>query len=355
MAGAITTGDKLFPSSCGVPAMQRIHSFSILALAAVLAAVAAGRSHAQEFTVEQQMVDDLKAVFASVASLDTTVARARIGGTITGLTVDEGSRVEEGQLLARVEDPKLALDLAALDSRIESAKAEVKLAGIERGRIKTLQAKGTVSQAALDSAETALSVATGTLAALRAGRAQVVERQAEGDVLAPKPGRVLAVPVTDHQVILPGETVAVIAAQAYVLRLHLPERHARFLREGDSVLVGARGLAVDDKGLREGRVRQVYPELDRGRVVADVTAEGLGDYFVGERTLVYVATGKRPAIVVPADYLFTRSGVTYARLAGLGDTVVQPGLPAEGGIEILAGLRSGDVLVKPAEEDGPGS
>lgn len=335
--------------------MQSVRPFKLLVCVAALTVLAPTGPEAQEITVQEQMVDDLKAVFASVASLDTTRARSRIGGTITGLAVDEGSRVEEGQLLARVEDPKLALEVAALDARIESAQAELKLAGIERDRIRTLRRKGTVSQAALDSADTALSVATGTLAALRVGRALVVERQAEGDVLAPKPGRVLAVPVTDRQVILPGETVAVIAAQDYVLRLHLPERHARFLKEGDPVLVGERGLVVDDKGLREGRVRQVYPELDRGRVVADVTVEGLGDYFVGERTRVYVATGKRPAIVVPADYLFTRSGVTYARLAGLGDTVVQPGLPAEGGIEILSGLRPGDVLVKPAEEGGPES
>lgn len=335
--------------------MQSVPQFKLLACAAALTVMAPGASRAQEITVQEQMVDDLKAVFASVASLDTTLARSRIGGTITGLAVDEGSRVEEGQLLARVEDPKLALDIAALDSRIKSAQAEVELATIERKRISTLRRKGTVSQAALDSAETALSVATGTLAALRAERAQVVERQAEGDVLAPKPGRVLRVPVTDREVILAGETVAVIAAQDYVLRLHLPERHARFLKEGDPVLVGARGLAVDDKGLREGRVRQVYPELERGRVVADVTAEGLGDYFVGERTRVYVATGKRPAIVVPADYLVVRSGVTYARIAGLGDTVVQPGLPVQGGIEILSGLRPGDVLVKPAEGGGPES
>jgi RND family efflux transporter MFP subunit len=331
--------------------MQSVRPFKLLVCVAALTVLAPTGPEAQEITVQEQMVDDLKAVFASVASLDTTRARSRIGGTITGLAVDEGSRVEEGQLLARVDDPKLALEVAALDARIESAKAELKLAGIERERIGTLRRKGTVSQAALDSVETALSVATGTLAAMRVERALVVERQAEGDVLAPKPGRVLAVPVTDRQVILPGETVAVIAAQDYVLRLHLPERHARFLREGDPVLVGARGLAVDDRGLREGRVRQVYPELDRGRVVADVTVEGLGDYFVGERTRVYVATGKRPAIVVPADYLFTRSGVTYARLAGVGDTVVQPGLPAEGGIEILSGLRPGDVLVKPGEEE----
>jgi RND family efflux transporter MFP subunit len=335
--------------------MYSVRLFIGLALLAALAVAAPMDVRAQDFTVEARPVDDLKAVFAAVASLDMTPARSRIGGTITGLAVDEGSPVEEGELLARVDDPKLALEAAALDSRIAAAEAEVKLAGIERDRMATLRRKRTVSQSVLDAAEAALGVAAGQLAALRAERGLVAERQAEGDVLAPKPGRVLEVPVTDGQVVLPGETVAVIAAQAYVLRLHLPERHARFLKEGDPVLVGERGLAVDDKGLREGRVRQVYPELDRGRVVADVTVEGLGDYFVDERTRVYVATGKRPAIVVPADYLFTRSGVTYARLAGVGDTVVQPGLPAADGIEILSGLRPGDVLLKPTDGGGPGS
>jgi len=331
--------------------MYSLRLFAGPALLAALAIAVPLDARAQEFIVEARAVDDLKAVFATVASLDTTLARSRIGGTIAGLHVDEGSRVEEGELLARVDDPKLALEAAALDSRIDAAKAGVKLAGIERDRMTTLRRKGTVSQSVLDAAEAALDVAAGQLGALRAERAQVIERQSEGDVLAPKPGRVLEVPVTDGQVVLPGETVAVIAAQAYVLRLHLPERHARFLKAGDPVLVGERGLAVDETGLREGQVRQVYPELDRGRVVADVAVEGLGDYFIGERARVYVATGKRPAIVVPADYLFTRSGVTYARLAGVGDTVVQPGLPAPGGIEILSGLRPGDVLVKPAEPE----
>jgi RND family efflux transporter MFP subunit len=334
--------------------MQPAHLIVSLALITGLGGLSPAASRAQEFTVQVRLLEDLKAVFATVASLDTTLARSRLGGTIADLAVDEGSPVEAGQLLARVDDPKLALEAAALDSRIAAARAEVKLAGIERGRMATLRRRGTVSQAALDSAEAALGVASGQLAALRAEREHVSQRQAEGDVLAPKPGRVLEVPVTDGQVVLPGETVAVIAAEAYVLRLHLPERHARFLKAGDPVLVGERGLAVDRNVLREGRVRQVYPRLDRGRVVADVTVEGLGDYFVGERTRVHVAAGRRPAIVVPPDYLFTRSGVTYARLAGVGDTAVQPGLPAADGIEVLSGLRPGDVLVKPDESD-PGS
>jgi membrane fusion protein, multidrug efflux system len=70
----------------------------------------------------------------------------------------------------------------------------------------------------------------------------------------------------------------------------LPERHARFMRAGDAVQIGARGLE-DEGAKREGRVRLVYPEIEGGRVIADVEVPALGDYFVGERTRVYVNTG----------------------------------------------------------------
>jgi len=150
---------------------------------------------------------------------------------------------------------------------------------------------------------------------------------------------------------MPGETIAAIAADNYILRLQLPERHARFLKAGDTILIGARGLE-DEKDqqpetLRHGRVALVYPQIDQGRVIADVEVDGLGDYFVGERTRVYVSTGTRPALVIPENYVYRRFGVSYVKLKDGTEVVVQVGLPVEGGIEILAGLHEGDVVVTP--------
>lgn len=320
-------------------------------LAAFFCPLGAPTAAAQQdaLTVEARQVQDLKAVFATVESIDMTLARSRIGGTVRDLAVDEGSQVKQGEIIAWVKDDKLPLELAALDSRIRAADSELKRASIELERMETLRKRGTVSQAALDDAQTGMDVANGALAALKAQRAVVVQRQAEGAVRAPTDGRVLKVEVTVGQVVLPGDIVAEIAAEAYILRLHLPERHARFLRIGDSVLVGERGLAVGNQDLRQGKVVQVYPELDRGRVVADAKIGGLGDYFVGERTRVLVSTGTRKAIVIPEAYLFSRYGVTYVRLKESGDTVVQPGLPVADGIEILSGLEPGDVVLMPAD------
>ena len=112
----------------------------------------------------------------------------------------------------------------------------------------------------------------------------------------------LKTPVTEGSVVLPGETIATIAENHYILRLQLPERHARFMRAGDVVKIGGRG-AAGGGAVSEGKVRIVYPEIEGGRVIADVEAPDVGDYFVGERTRVYVATGERHAIVIPGPRL----------------------------------------------------
>ncbi len=315
----------------------------------LLLAIAALPVRADEHTVTPRLVDDRKAVIATVEPVHELIARARIGGTITQLTVTEGDQAAADDRIALVVDQKLLFQIEALDSRIRAQEAERDQAQIELGRAQELRRTGVASQAQLDQARTRLDIAERTLQALRSDR-QVIEQQtAEGAVLAPGSGRVLKVPVSQGSVVLTGETIATIAAQNYILRLQLPERHARFIKAGDTILVGARGLAAgeDEERLREGRVVLVYPEIDHGRVVADVAVPALGDYFVGERTRVYVATGKRAALVIPEGYLHRRFGVNYARLKDGSEIAVQPGLPVAGGIEILAGLHAGDVIVKP--------
>lgn len=297
--------------------------------------------------VTLRTIRDLKSVFATVESRYIADARARIGGTIRGLVVDEGSAVTAGQRIATIRDPKLRLRIAAVDARLGARKAEHELAILERNRIRKLRRNGTVSQAQLDEVTTKLAVVRGEMAALAAERAVIAEEQSEGDVLAPSNGRVLKIHVTNGSVVQPGDRIATVTVDAYLLRLRLPERHARFIKTGDKVLIGPRGMQIGRADLRVGRVERVYPRLDNGRVVADVNVPGLGNFFVGERVRAYVRTGKRLAIVIPADFIQRRSGVAFARLKNGREIVVQPGLPTDGGIEILSGLNPGDELIKP--------
>ncbi len=320
----------------------------ILAAGMILLIAATVPVLAAEQTVERRLVDDRKAVIATVEPVHELIARARIGGTIATLAAKEGDAVTAGDRIAVVADPKLALQIQALQSRIQAQQAERDQAQIDFGRTQQLRGSGVASQAQLDQTRTRLDVAERTLQALRSDRQVIEQQSAEGAVLAPGAGRVLTVPVSEGSVVLAGETIAAIAADNYILRLQLPERHARFLKAGDTILVGARGLQEQDQEtLRKGRVVLVYPHIDQGRVIADVEVEALGDYFVGERTRVYVATGTRDALVVPNNYIYRRFGVSYAKLKDGTEIVVQVGLPTDDGIEILAGLHEGDVVVTP--------
>ncbi|WP_049976205.1 efflux RND transporter periplasmic adaptor subunit [Azospirillum sp. B506] len=330
----------------------------LLAVAASPLAAHAQSSAPQSLTVEKQQVEDLKAVFATVESVRETLARTRIGGTVAALTVREGDRVVTGQLIATVVDPKLPLQLAALEARIRAMQAQQHQAELELDRAGRLRASGTGTQQRLDDAQSAVDVNRAQIAAMQADRSVIEQQLREGDVLAPASGRILQVKAIDGAVVVSGETVASIATETYVLRLHLPERHARFIHEGDPVLIGERGLSPSpatsgETGLKRGTVRQVYPELSGGQVVADATVAGLGDFFVGERVRVYVATGTREAILVPPDWILRRFGTDFLRLADDSETPVQVGGPipapdgSPGGIEVLSGLRPGDVIVRP--------
>jgi hypothetical protein len=94
-------------------------------------------------------------------------------------------------------------------------------------------------------------------------------------------------------------------------------------------------------------VRIVYPEIQGGRVIADVDVEGLGNYFVGERTRVYVTTGKRETILAAREAIYRRAGVDYIRLKDGAEIVVQTGEQRGEDVEILSGLHDGDVVVTP--------
>ena len=308
-----------------------------------------------EVKVEVRPLPDYKSVFARVESRDVVPARARIGGSIMSLAVEEGSAVKAGDVIATVVDDKLALQLQALDARIAAFGSELANAGTELARGKKLLGQGVVPRSRVDSLQTQSDVLTRQVEAATAERSVLVQQGSEGQVIAPAPGRVLSVPVTKGSVIMPGETVARIAGGGYFLRLSLPERHAARIQQGDTVRVGARGIGADTaEKARAGKLVKVYPELEGGRVIADVEVDGLGDYFVGERTLVWIPVETRNVVSVPAAAVSNRHGVDYVTLKGSEGPLDVPvitgaSLPAADGeqVEILSGLAAGDTVITP--------
>jgi multidrug efflux pump subunit AcrA (membrane-fusion protein) len=122
-------------------------SASILLLSAVAAPAA-------EFVVRPVTVTVMKSVFGQVRSRDILPARARIGGTIVEIAVEEGDEVKAGDVIASVVDAKLALQLDALDARIKAVSAQLDNAKTNLARALELFSRGTIAKSRLDELQT---------------------------------------------------------------------------------------------------------------------------------------------------------------------------------------------------------
>jgi RND family efflux transporter MFP subunit len=305
-------------------------------------APAAGR-----LTVALSTVADIKPVSATLTTRDMGEARARISGVLVALRVKEGDVVRQGQLIGTVKDDRLALVTASYDAQVAAAAADATRAQGDLNRTRTLFNQGIYAQARMDQVEAMAKAANATLAAARAQRAASAEMGAQGAILAPTSGRVLTADVPLGSVVMAGQSVARITAGPAVVRIELPEAQAQALKVGDEVQLAAEDL----RGLTTaGRIVQVYPSVTAGQVVADVTAVGLPEDLVGQRVRVGVRVGLRQALVIPRRYVSTRYGIDYVRMVGKDGTVSETPVqttaaPAANQIEVLSGIRPGDVLV----------
>ncbi len=299
--------------------------------------------------VELTSVADLRTVPATLTTRDMADARARISGVLSRLLVKAGDVVRQGQLIATVKDDRIALQTGAYDAQVSAAAAQAAAAQAELFRTRDLFSHGVYAQARLDQVEAQAKSANGALAAARAERSASAEQGAQGAVFAPASGRVLVADVPAGSVVMPGQSIARITAGPIVVRIELPEGEASALKVGDTVRLAAEDLG---NAASQGTIVQVYPSVTGGQVIADVSAPGLPKDLIGQSVRASIALGERRALVAPSSYVATRFGVDYVRLVRPDGTTSETPVQTTRGptvdqVEILSGIRAGDVLTPP--------
>lgn len=319
----------------------------MIAALLIIVAQAAAPAEAERHVLAYEPAPVMRAFYATVESADTGQARARINGVVSARSVDEGDRVEAGQVLALITDPELAPLIEAARARAEAAQAETVAARQELERVQPLTARGDASQARLDEVRRRVGAAEGALEAARGELSSLQARQQRGSVLAPVSGRVLRAPVAAGTEVSRGEVIAAIASEPPLIRLALPERHADRLAALDTI-------TIDLNGTQSGaRIIQVYPEIEAGRVRIDLQPDQpFEGRFTGRRLRVSVPVEQDEALIAPGRYVIERSGLSYVNRAAGGLTLVRTGRIWPDRVEILAGARAGEILL-PHEDAGP--
>ncbi|HEY6662713.1 MAG TPA: efflux RND transporter periplasmic adaptor subunit [Sphingomicrobium sp.] len=194
------------------------------------------------------------------AKRDQPVGIAGSGGRVVRVLVDAGSWVRAGQVLAVVDRSVQAQQAAQLAAQIESARANAALAQSNYERAISLQGRGFVSKAEIDSKRATRDAA---YAQVRVAQAQLGATRAEIgrlNVTAPASGLILARNVEVGQIVSPGSGALFRLAEGGQMEMQaqLSQQDLAFVRVG----MPAQVRPVGSDRTFAGTIWQVAPAID---------------------------------------------------------------------------------------------
>lgn len=155
---------------------------------------------ARDTVVHYEYVADIQAV-------RNVELRARVGGFLEKIYVDEGQHVKKGQLLFSINDEEYKAEMAKAKATLESAKAEAKAAELEIDRLRVLVDKNVISDTELEVALARLSAVKAHIEEARWAERNAALRLSYASVKAPFNGIIDRIPfkigsLIDHGTLL---------------------------------------------------------------------------------------------------------------------------------------------------------
>lgn len=200
----------------------------------------------------------------------TAVVRARAGGTLLTLAVAEGSRVQAGQVLGRIELADLSSRMAERHAGIDSARAALVQAERTHSSNERLAAQQFISQPALEQSRAALDTARANVSAAQAALETTRVGLRDGTLLAPISG------IVAKRHVLPGEKLSVeqqVLTIVDLARLELAgsvgTHEVARIQPGMAVQVQVEGVDLPVAG----RVARIAPAAEPGTRSIGVTIE----------------------------------------------------------------------------------
>lgn len=322
----------------------------LLALGAAVMPLVIGAAPAERAVVEVGTVTLRPVTIESwIPGSIVSRADARIASIIAGRVTwiaEVGTRLRQGEPLARLDDTVSRLRLEDLKAQVARARAQQQVNSSQLERFNRLAATQALSASQLDDARAQREMSTDDLSRVQA---QLREAQYEIDqsvIRAPFAG------VLTERFIQMGEYLQTGAATVRLVNTAEVEARATAalelaanVRPGQSVTVREHGI------LRSGRVRTVVPVGDdRSRQFEVRVSLSSPEWLVGTPVEVSLpSSASRTVVTVPRDALVIRQNHSYVLRVTRADTVEQLDvIPGEGiadAVEVSGPLAPGDRLV----------
>lgn len=198
-------------------------------------------------------------VSGNVAPRETVSVSTELGGMrIARFHAQVGDAVQQGQLLAVLDDSLLRSELAQLQAAADEAKIALSTAQQQLSRAKELADQGMVSQQALLNAQAAEGAAQARLRQQQAGMAGLHQRMSRARVTAPAAGVITARQGIQGSVVASGQDIFRLTRHAELeWQAEVPAQSVHRLQVGGEVQ-----LLADNQTELRGQVTRIGPVVD---------------------------------------------------------------------------------------------
>ncbi len=238
--------------------MQIRHSVSRLLLLCVMSAFGTAGAQAQmpppEVTVATPVVkeiiedDEFVGRFEAFASVDV---RARVSGYLDEVLFTDGTMVEQGDLLFKIDPRLFDASLRQAQAQVEVAKATFDFASEQLDRANSLVLNGNISQSVVDERREGFLRATGALEQARQALESAQINREFSDVTAPIAGRIDRRRVTPGNLVRADDTLltSIVSIDPIYFYFDIDERYFLAYSQdartrGSALQEGGGGLAV---------------------------------------------------------------------------------------------------------------
>lgn len=308
-------------------------------------------------TVERAVSKTTRVISGTSESKQVNKLSFRSGGILTELNMQLGEKVEQGQLLAKLDNVQAQLNYENAISSRNSAESNMNTAKLNLDRVRALYEKG---GAALREFETAKDTYR-TAQQNYQSSIRNVEIQKEqinyGSLYAVADGEVAEVNVELNENISAGEVIATINSGSQMnVNLGIPESVINNIKTDMPVKIEFASL---EKSHFSGTVIEVSPSIDnntstypvvvavdkptaeiKSGMAANVTFEFVNDEGAGELMVPAKAVGEGPQ----GRFVYLLKP-TEGDAATVTKHTVQVGALTAAGFEITSGLKQGEMIV----------
>jgi RND family efflux transporter MFP subunit len=297
--------------------------------------------------VEARDVDLTWSSEALVEAVRQSTVAAQVSGRIVDIRFDVGDRVEQGEVIVRIDERAATQALAASGAQVREAQAALADAKAQHERQRQLLAQGLVSRAVADQAEAAWKAAEARVTALLAGEDRAATERSFATIVAPYGGIVAARHVELGEMAVPGKPL-MTGFDPATLRVaaDVPQSQVAAIEASGRarIEIPSRGQWIE--ATRLTIVPAADPQTHTTRVRLDLPADVSGIY-PGVFARVHFVVGRAPRLLVPRAALLRRSELTAVYVIGADGRPllrqVRLGIAGdEQAVEVLSGLIAGE-------------